>query len=147
MGVDAAIRVAVMNAWARKCFYCGREAAEVDHIVPLKKQGKSEPHNLVACCTDCNRAKGNLWLPRDVLEEALHAAQKLVPFVLQAADIHRASLQAAMDKVNYGSSPLREGTQGRSLMQRGERMRRPARILGAEASEIARRFSAQNVET
>ena len=42
------------------CAYCGNEANEVDHVVPLAIDD-SNPYNmdgLVACCRRCNNLKG-----------------------------------------------------------------------------------------
>lgn len=141
MAVDKQTREAVLHAWAGQCFYCGRKATCVDHIVPIKKNGTDAPHNLVACCTSCNEAKGELWLPLDVLAEALTAAQKLSSFVTEAATVYAASRKAAADRVNYGSLPIREGVPGQALMQRAVRHRRPARILATEAAQIAGSFN------
>lgn len=142
MAVDKPTRAAVLHAWAGQCFYCGREATCVDHIVPIKKNGTDAPHNLVACCTSCNKAKGELWLPVDVLAEALTAAQKLSSFVIEAAAVFHASRKAAADRVNYGSVPIREGVPGQAFVQRAVRHRQPARILAKEAAQIAQSFNA-----
>jgi len=142
MTVDKQTRAAVLLAWAEKCFYCGREATCVDHVVPISKNGTDAPHNLVACCTNCNDAKRELWLPLDVLAEALNAAQKLAAFVIEAAAVYGASRKAAADRVNYGSLPIRDGSPGQALVQRAVRHRSPARILGAEAAQIAESFNA-----
>lgn len=142
MAVDKPTRAAVLLAWAGQCFYCGREATCIDHIVPIIKNGTDAPHNLVACCTTCNDAKRGLWLPLDVLKEALKAAQKLAAFVIEAAAIYGISRKAAADRVNYGSLPIREGIPGQALLQRAIRLRRPARTLAKEAEEIAKSFNA-----
>lgn len=48
------------------CAYCGAEATEVDHIVPLTLGGTHERSNLTPACRRCNRSKGakslNEWL-------------------------------------------------------------------------------------
>jgi len=142
MPVDKQTRAAVLHAWAGLCFYCGRDATCVDHIVPIEKNGTDAPHNLVASCTTCNIAKRKLWLPLNVLAEALSAAQKLAPFVTEAAAIYGTSRKVAADRVNYGSLPIREGAPGQALVTRATRHRRPARTLAAEAAEIARSFNA-----
>ena len=142
MPVDKQTRAAVLHAWAGTCCYCGREATCVDHVVPINKNGTDAPHNLVACCTTCNDAKRELWLPLDVLEEALNAAQKLAAFVTEAATVYANSRKVAAGRVNYGSLPIREGAPGQALVQRAVRHRCPARILAAEAAQIARSFNA-----
>ena len=44
------------------CQYCGRKPPEVqlevDHIVPLAKDGTNDEINLITACRDCNRGKG-----------------------------------------------------------------------------------------
>lgn len=140
MAIDAATRAATLFVWARKCFYCGREAECVDHVVPVKKGGADSPLNLVASCWGCNRTKDDLWLPLDVMTEALEAAKTLEPSVVHLAMIYKSSLQVAADRMNYGSAPLREGNPGRAWNYRGVRHTQPARVLAAEAAAIARQF-------
>ena len=45
------------------CQYCGRTTPavilEVDHVIPVSKQGSNEPENLITACIDCNRGKHN----------------------------------------------------------------------------------------
>jgi len=146
MAIGVATRAAILFAWAGKCFYCGREAGCVDHIVPNNKRGTDEPHNLIAACVECNRVKGDLWLPLAVLEEALEAAQKLAPFVTGLVSVYKTSLLIAVDRLNYGSAPLREGTPGRPLAYRAVRRMRAARDLAVDAAEIAQRFGVQKAE-
>lgn len=44
------------------CQYCGKTPPmvilEVDHIIPVSKNGKDEIDNLITACFDCNRGKG-----------------------------------------------------------------------------------------
>ena len=46
-----------------QCQYCGRDVSyedcNMDHIWPWKRNGVTAPHNLVVCCQECNKAKGN----------------------------------------------------------------------------------------
>jgi 5-methylcytosine-specific restriction endonuclease McrA len=53
------------------CRYCGRSAIyeditlEIDHVVPVKRDGSNDSHNLVTACVRCNRRKGSkIWQPR-----------------------------------------------------------------------------------
>lgn len=41
------------------CFYCGRIATEIDHVVPVSKGGTGERSNLVPACRRCNSRKGS----------------------------------------------------------------------------------------
>lgn len=56
------LRFAVFERDNFTCQYCGRSTPEVkiviDHVIPISLGGSNETDNLVACCTDCNSAKG-----------------------------------------------------------------------------------------
>lgn len=43
-----------------KCTYCGKQAQEVDHIIPRSKGGTDSVNNLTASCRACNEKKSNL---------------------------------------------------------------------------------------
>ena len=45
-----------------KCSYCGKQAQEIDHIVPRSKGGTNSVNNLTATCRACNEKKSNLTL-------------------------------------------------------------------------------------
>ena len=45
-----------------KCSYCGKQAQEIDHIVPRSKGGTNSVNNLTATCRACNEKKSNLSL-------------------------------------------------------------------------------------
>jgi len=53
----------ILNREQNKCFYCLKqlkpEAYELDHVVPLSKNGDNSYRNLVASCRDCNNSKGH----------------------------------------------------------------------------------------
>lgn len=52
------LREAVLQAHDQTCQYClNAEAAEVDHIVPVSKNGTNDYGNLIAACYSCNRRK------------------------------------------------------------------------------------------
>jgi 5-methylcytosine-specific restriction endonuclease McrA len=40
------------------CAYCGADATEVDHVLPVKHGGSDDESNLTASCVRCNRSKG-----------------------------------------------------------------------------------------
>ena len=44
--------------WGRRCYLCGAEAEETDHVIPLSKGGPHWPSNLRPICRTCNRQKG-----------------------------------------------------------------------------------------
>lgn len=55
----AASRRGVLRRDGHRCGYCGRPATTVDHIHPRSRGGEDTWENLVACCLDCNNAKGD----------------------------------------------------------------------------------------
>lgn len=52
-----------------KCWLCGNEAVEMDHVKPISRGGCSLASNLRPACRSCNRRKGNLWPLNLVLEK------------------------------------------------------------------------------
>lgn len=42
------------------CLYCGKPAMNIniDHVIPLSKNGKNIKSNLLPCCKSCNSSKG-----------------------------------------------------------------------------------------
>ena len=55
-----AVRLRVLNAASWSCFYCGQDATQVDHVVPVSKMGDAiDADNMVASCARCNNAKGS----------------------------------------------------------------------------------------
>jgi hypothetical protein len=52
------------------CQYCGTEAAQnyvLEHIVPTRLDGPTQPYNLVVACRGCNISKGStVWVPRNL---------------------------------------------------------------------------------
>lgn len=61
---DSLTRINVLERDDYTCFYCGIDANTVDHKIPLSKGGEFTEQNLVACCEECNVAKGNLILDK-----------------------------------------------------------------------------------
>ena len=62
------VRMAALERDGFKCRYCGasvtNETANMDHVIPWKKGGKSVTLNLVTACRGCNKEKGNShWVP------------------------------------------------------------------------------------
>ncbi len=56
---DLRLQLFERDAWT--CRYCGDqvtpETATLDHVVPVSKQGTSDPENLASCCFICNSIK------------------------------------------------------------------------------------------
>ena len=42
-----------------KCAYCDMPATEIDHVIPLARNGSNGIGNLVGSCSFCNRSKNN----------------------------------------------------------------------------------------
>jgi 5-methylcytosine-specific restriction protein A len=55
--VNQTTRRRIMARDGYRCYRCGAEAAEVDHIVPVSEGGTNDPTNLAAICIPCHRAK------------------------------------------------------------------------------------------
>ena len=55
------LRISVLESMGYTCVYCGQDADQVDHVVPITKDPSlgMELSNLVACCRRCNISKGN----------------------------------------------------------------------------------------
>jgi 5-methylcytosine-specific restriction endonuclease McrA len=54
-------RLVVLARDGYTCAYCGQDADQVDHVVPISKDPNLaiDPSNLVACCRRCNVSKGS----------------------------------------------------------------------------------------
>lgn len=81
---DKAKKLRNTSWWNRKrstgiCYYCGTKInpneLTMDHIIPLSRGGKSEKHNLVPACKECNNKKKYL-LPAE-WEEHLQRDNKV----------------------------------------------------------------------
>ncbi len=60
--ISKKLRFEIFKRDSFKCQYCGRSSPdivlEIDHIKPVKKNGKTTIENLITSCFDCNRGKG-----------------------------------------------------------------------------------------
>jgi len=53
-------RLVVLQRDGYTCAYCGQDADQADHVIPISKGGNpTDLHNMVACCRRCNISKGN----------------------------------------------------------------------------------------
>ena len=53
-------RLVVLERDGYTCAYCGQDADQTDHVIPISKGGHpTDLLNLVACCRRCNISKGN----------------------------------------------------------------------------------------
>ena len=52
-------RLKVLHRDNYVCYYCGGDATQVDHVIPISKMGDAiDMDNMVAACKRCNVAKG-----------------------------------------------------------------------------------------
>ncbi|OHD15046.1 MAG: hypothetical protein A2Y38_25875 [Spirochaetes bacterium GWB1_59_5] len=51
-----------------KCWICGRDATDMDHVKPIAAGGSNWASNLKPACRSCNRAKSAKWpfKPEDI---------------------------------------------------------------------------------
>ena len=71
------MRTEVYDRLGKICFYCGIEVVpdktgQIDHVIPLSKEGATSRDNLVPSCSDCNYTKFN----RSIKEFAPEAAER-----------------------------------------------------------------------
>ncbi len=57
------IRLEILSRDGWVCSYCGQDAKEVDHIIPVAHGGTDDEANLTAACVKCNRSKGTKAKP------------------------------------------------------------------------------------
>jgi len=52
-------RQAILKRDDYTCYYCGQEANQVDHIIPIAKGGTHDEQNMVTSCYKCNASKAD----------------------------------------------------------------------------------------
>ena len=53
-------RLQILHRDNYTCYYCGGEANQVDHVIPISKMGDPmDADNMVSACKRCNVSKGN----------------------------------------------------------------------------------------
>ena len=72
MSIERSIRMALIDEYGGRCFYCGIEIYvanlgprsdsmfNVDHKIPKSRGGTNKKDNLVCSCRKCNYSKGTL---------------------------------------------------------------------------------------
>lgn len=55
-------RKLIFKRYGEKCFYCGKFADTIDHIIPKSQGGLSSFSNCVPACVNCNEAKDSMTL-------------------------------------------------------------------------------------
>jgi 5-methylcytosine-specific restriction endonuclease McrA len=48
----------LLELLSKPCHYCGGEACELDHVVPVSRGGLHDVDNVVPACRGCNASKG-----------------------------------------------------------------------------------------
>lgn len=83
MALSKKLRFEVFKRDCFKCQYCGSVPPivilEVDHIIPVSKNGTDEIDNLITSCFDCNRGKSNRdlsTLPQPTVEKTQQLKDK-----------------------------------------------------------------------
>ncbi len=63
---EKTVRFGRLNVYLRdnfQCQYCSEQfppnLLTFDHVIPVSRQGRTTWENVVTCCSDCNRKKGN----------------------------------------------------------------------------------------
>jgi len=71
------------------CYYCGQDADQVDHVIPISKAPELvvNADNAVACCKRCNTSKGNR-------SQGLFLAKSATPPVFRSCISPRTAVQA-----------------------------------------------------
>ena len=69
---DGGQRKNILERDESQCRYCGQfvsnTTANMDHVKPWKMGGPTKGKNMVTCCQDCNKKKGNQtdWTPKPI---------------------------------------------------------------------------------
>lgn len=66
------------------CAYCDKPSETWDHVVPVKKGGRTEPGNILPACNSCNSSKRDRdldeWLKATSREMSIRAIERLSLF-------------------------------------------------------------------
>jgi 5-methylcytosine-specific restriction endonuclease McrA len=129
------IREYLLEKWQRKCAYCHIDNVplEIEHVIPISRNGTHRISNLTLACRGCNEAKGAM-MPQEWLKK-LSASQKTLdqkrasnlPAVLKRlreplrdAAMINATRWALYKHLKASDLPVECGTGARTKMQRTE---------------------------
>lgn len=48
----------MLDLLSKPCAYCGAEATEIDHVLPVSRGGEHDINNVAPACRSCNASKG-----------------------------------------------------------------------------------------
>jgi 5-methylcytosine-specific restriction endonuclease McrA len=89
------LRFSRQNIYARDAFHCQycseyytEDELTFDHVMPRSRGGKTCWENIVTCCVDCNRKKGNRT-PDEAGMRLLNRPQKPANHLQVSAQLHR----------------------------------------------------------
>jgi 5-methylcytosine-specific restriction endonuclease McrA len=61
--LSIARRAEILERDGHKCYLCQKpitiKELEIDHLIPVSKNGSNSPINLAASCSPCNKSRGN----------------------------------------------------------------------------------------
>lgn len=79
---DPRLRRFILDRDGEQCRYCGQavsmENAQIDHLIPWSRAGRTLPQNLVTSCRRCNLRKSAIAPTPDDLEWLLFDARPLI---------------------------------------------------------------------
>jgi len=71
------IRRKVLEAWDRKCCYCGDKGTTIDHLHPRSKGGATVISNLACACSRCNLSKKSHSIEDWYLRQSFFCSDRL----------------------------------------------------------------------
>ena len=82
------------------CYYCGGDADQVDHVIPVSKAPDLvlSADNAVACCKRCNVAKGNRSQSVFLAKTATPPVFSSNPSLVQASVVHHSPFNTDSDQ-------------------------------------------------
>ena len=122
------MREYLLEKWGRRCAYCDKDNVplQVEHIVPLARNGTNRPSNLTLACEECNQKKGARAIEEYLAEDPgrlAHILSHTKTSLRDAAAVNtmRKALVTALKKF---SLPIETASGGRTKYNR-QRMHIP----------------------
>lgn len=115
ISISKKVRFDVFKRDSFTCQYCGKSAPdivlEVDHIIPVSKDGTNDISNLVTSCFDCNRGKGDKKLTEnqtlkkqkkelDKLNQKREQLEMIAQWKLELLNIENEEVNKVMEILN-----------------------------------------------